>query len=123
MMNAYIYQADIYCDDCGRALCRTVPFPDGADRNNESSWDSDDYPKGPYADSGGESDSPQHCGAGADCLNAIILRLRGKRYKVGVPLENPLTPDGVQYVREALAEPQGLCRRLWARLYREELQG
>lgn len=26
-MNAYIYQADIYCEDCGRALCRTVPFP------------------------------------------------------------------------------------------------
>ena len=122
-MNAYIYQADIYCEDCGRALCRTVPFPTDADAGNEASWDSDDYPKGPYPDGGGESDSPYHCAAGDDCLNAITLRVHGKRYKVGVPLENPLTSYGVQYVRAALAEPRGLCRRLWARLYREELQG
>ena len=121
-MNAYIYRADTYCEDCGQELCRTMPFPADADTSCETSWDSDDYPKGPYPDGGGESDSPQHCGAGADCLNAITLRSHGKRYRVGVPLENPLTAEGVQYVREALAAP-GLCRRLWARLYREELQG
>ena len=122
-MNAYIYQADIYCEDCGRALCRTLPFPAGADRDREETWDSDDYPKGPYPDGGGESDCPQHCGASEECLNAITVRSRGERYKIGVPLENPLTTDGVEYVREALAQPDGLCRRLWARLYREELQG
>lgn len=45
-------------------------------------------PKGAecYSDGGGEADCPQHC---ANC---------------GVPLENPLTSDGVQYVLEAAEE-------------------
>jgi hypothetical protein len=28
---------------------------------SESDYDSDDLPKGPYAQGGGEADTPQHC--------------------------------------------------------------
>jgi hypothetical protein len=83
-MKAYIYQADIYCEDCGQAI-KTELDKAGktpADPDDEYTFDSDEYPKGPYSDGGGEADSPQHC---ADCHTF---------------LENPLTSDGREYVRE-----------------------
>jgi hypothetical protein len=87
-MNAYIYQAALYCEDCAKAIrerltaapCTTLgreTFVDG--QPNE---DSDRWPHGPYSDGGGEADYPQHCDA------------------CGEFLENPLTSDGVDYVRE-----------------------
>jgi hypothetical protein len=85
-MQVYIFQAALLCANCGAAKCAALDVPPGADLSNESTWDSDDYPKGPFADGGGEADSPQHCD---DC---------------GVFLENPLTPDGEAYVRDALAQ-------------------
>src|SRR5208337_1332878 len=79
-MDAYVYAADIYCEDCGRAIKKGL----------EKSDDSDDYPQGPYPDGSGESDGPQHCGAHAGCLNA--MEFAGT--KVGVWLGNPLTNNG-----------------------------
>jgi hypothetical protein len=97
-MNAYIYQADIYCEDCGERI-KAI---------NQKRWslawqtagvsvepfdheDSDHLPQGPYPDGGGEADTPQHC---AGCM---------------IPLGNPLTAEGVEYVfsaiREELANP------------------
>lgn len=147
-MNAYIYAADLYCEDCGKAirerlnsLCpicgeiitiigRTADdrlmgscgdafqkekweYP--KDPDDESSYDSDEYPKGPYPDGGGESDSPWHCGAGSDCLNAIEL---SDGTKVGAWLENELTTDGVDYVREAI-QGGGEVAGMWADFYRD----
>ena len=81
-MNAFIYAADIYCEDCGNAI--RADFDKAgkrpADPSCETTYDSDQYPKGPYGDGGGEADTPQHC-AGCNCH-----------------LENPLTPDGREYV-------------------------
>lgn len=74
-MDAYIYQADLLCSACGK-LAKV-----GATRSE----DSDDYPQGPYSDGGGESDSPAHC---SQCQTF---------------LENSLTDEGMEYVREALA--------------------
>lgn len=110
-MQAYIFQADIFCGDCGRDICsRLTPPP-------EEPYDSDDYPKGPFGDGGGESDTPQHCGSGEDCLNAIELT---DGSKVGAWLENPLTGDGADYVREAV-ESGGEVAGLWAGWYADEL--
>lgn len=122
-MKAYIYQADIYCEECGEeiiyrmrkewkevaeqqvrdvaagleerfgidpdkwprffdALERSAFRKLAVDSSDESSYDSDEFPKGPYLDGGGESDTPQHCGACHEFL------------------ENPLTDDGLEYVRE-----------------------
>src|SRR5438445_11753376 len=53
---------------------------------NESSYDSDDFPKGPYASDQNEADTPQHC---ANCH---------------VFLENPLTSEGYDYVLAKMAD-------------------
>jgi hypothetical protein len=85
-MDAYIYRADIYCAEHGEQLRRERREYKPVDPSNESSYDSDNYPKGPYPDGGGEADGPQFCG---EC---------------GCFLENPLTTDGDAYMRE-LCEP------------------
>jgi hypothetical protein len=78
-MDVYVYQAALVCDDCGEAA------KEACDANgDENTGDSDDYPQGPVADGGGEADCPQHCD------------------HCGVFLENPLTSDGMEYVREAV---------------------
>lgn len=114
-MNAYIYQADIFCADCGRSIRKRIKQEGKApaDPRDENTYDSDEYPKGPYQDGGGEADCPQHCGAGADCLNAMELG----GFKVGAWLENPLTADGVAYVRQA----EGLAAEFWGQMYSDEL--
>jgi hypothetical protein len=83
-MDAYMYQAELYCPECADKIKERLDA-EGARPNDpadESSFDSDDYPKGPYADGGGESDSPENC---AGCH---------------IWLENPLTDDGVEHVLE-----------------------
>ncbi len=115
-MDVFIYDADIYCEACGRELRRIK-----ADDRTLNRHDSEDWPMGPYPDGGGEADCPQHCGSGPDCLNAINW-IDGS--KAGAFLENPLTEEGVAYVRELLDEVTGRPNEvtaLWADFYREEL--
>lgn len=111
-MNAYIYQAALLCEHCAddvkllHAMAGTVP----ANPDDEHGYDSDDYPKGPYSDGGGEADSPQHC----DHCNTF--------------LENPLTSEGYDYVQEACADDMGAGRlptvalTEWAPFYGIEVQ-
>ena len=79
-MRAYMYRAALLCEDCGRGTCerltRQGKRPKGMDPANEHTWDSDDYPKGPYPDGGGEADYAAHCDM---CACA---------------LDNPLTAEG-----------------------------
>lgn len=108
-MRAFVYQAALYCEECGAAIRAKLAAENKAPVNpdDESSYNSDDYPKGPYEDGGGEADRPQHCDA------------------CGVFLENPLTDDGVEYVRERIAENpdwanmDGLVLNQWLRHYGE----
>lgn len=83
-----MYCAALYCEDCGEDIRKQLDAEGKApaDRDDESSFDSDQYPKGPYGDGGGEADTPQHCDS------------------CGLFLENPLTPDGDAYVREKAKE-------------------
>jgi len=84
-MDVYIFRGDIYSALAGEQ-CRQQLTDEGkapADPDNESTYDSDDFPKGPYPNGGGEADTPQHCA----------------RY--GTFLENPLTEDGSAYVKSA----------------------
>ena len=105
-MDVYLYKAAIYCADCGDDIAyelrKVGKAP--ADLTDESSYDSGDYPKGPYPDGGGEADCPQHCDG---CRKF---------------LENPLTTEGVEYTREAVAEARrdGRCSTaltVWAVFY------
>lgn len=86
-MDAYMGEASLYCKKCK---------PKGA--------------QGPYAEGGGEADTPQHC----DGCMAF--------------LENPLTTDGVAWVAEALVD---YCQGAggdkdvldeWAAFYGDELE-
>ena len=81
----YIYQADVYCDDCGDKIRERLSSTAPADTLDHSSYDSDDYPKDARVEHD-EADCPQHC---AGC---------------GEFLRNPLTSDGYKYVQAKLNE-------------------
>lgn len=118
-MLVYNYAADIYCKQCGEAIreriIREGLAPDNPD--DERSYDSDEFPKGPYPNGGGEADCPQHCGAGPECINAIEF---DDGNNIGAWLENELTTDGIEYVREVIQEG-GNVAELWADYYRNDI--
>jgi len=112
---AAIYQADVWCDDCADAIRERIQA-DGkapADPSDESTYDSDEYPK--YAPDD-ESEFPWHCAAGPNCLNAIKLP-SGR--KVG-QLFSSLTSEGYERVREAALEDNGEVVRLWVKHFESE---
>jgi len=97
-MDAYVYQASFVCVPCGRDIKARLG-------KNSDTGDSNTYPQGPYGEGGGEADSPQHC----DCCNEF--------------LENPLTNDGYDAVREAITEDaragrtDSIACTIWADFY------
>lgn len=106
----YMYQAALWCEDCGRSMCamllREKAVPTGFDPDDESSYDSDDFPK--ECDVSEESDSVQHCEAGRDCLNALYVPewdtpatkgTAAEGGKVGCWLKNDLTTEGIEHLR------------------------
>jgi hypothetical protein len=103
-MNVYMYKAALLCSPCmikrllaeGKAapgalgmepkeVLRQIVESSGFNFDNEGEWDTDDLPKGPYPDSGGEADTPQHCD---ECH---------------LFLQNDLTKEGYAYVGDAIA--------------------
>lgn len=102
----YMYQAALWCDSCANEikgrLTREGKAPE--DPDDDTSFDSDEFPKY-VGTTGGESDTPDHCDAGADCLEAEEL---SDGTKVGALLTEELTTDGAEYVKQAVAEG-GLC--------------
>ena len=92
-MDAYIFQSDILCKDCGENIKKVLPPPSNYIFDDESSYDSDQWPKGPFGNGGGEADTPQHCG---NC---------------GLFLENPLTEDGEKYVIQKYLEYREFKKR------------
>ena len=119
----YVYQADLWCDDCGAEICselkRRGAAPD--DPDDQYSYDSDDYPK--YVVSEGESDCPSHCASGDDCINAVEIE---PGWKVGCLITEKLTSEGVEYVREAIEKSRlknihsGIME-LWAEAFSDYL--
>lgn len=104
-MQVYIYAADVYCEDCGQAICERIRQErkqaglSAIDESDPFSFDSYEFPKGP--NDPGESDCPQHCGSGGRCINCIDLAdidPDESSGKIGAFLENDLTTDGVEYV-------------------------
>jgi len=81
-MDVYVFQATLLCDTCGTLYKQGTDKPAHVDEGDESSYDSDEWPKGPYSDGGGEADCPRHCDHCEEFL------------------DNPLTPDGESYVEE-----------------------
>jgi hypothetical protein len=128
---AAIYQADIWCDDCAELIRNRIcdelwsrrdchgrhdtPFcpndtlvaefesrddlADYLEGMDERFYDSGEYPK--HCGDNEESDCPQHCAGGEDCVNAEVGS-DGTKY--GCFFGNDLTSDGINYVREAVRE-------------------
>jgi len=118
---AYIYQADVWCHDCGRAICKRLKREGKAPAHPDDEWtfDSDECPK--RANDDDESDTPQHCAAGEDCINAVTLP---SGENVGF-LFGELTADGMEYVKEAIEEAAaGLGSKevtdLWRQHFRDK---
>jgi hypothetical protein len=107
-----VYQADVWCDDCGRDIEERLRAEGKApeDALDQSSYDSGEFPK--WASDDDEADSPQHCAAGEDCLD--FTEINGQRY--GRFLHNELTSEGVAYVKAAFREG-GRVARFWADMY------
>jgi len=104
-VNVYMYQAALWCEACGEKL-RAELLAAGkapADPEDECSYDSDDFPKGPEDE--GETDSPSHCDG------------------CGVFLESPLTDEGTAYVRDAIenaiieGREDSIARTVWGPHY------
>ena len=132
----YIYQADTYCDSCGRRIAAELIAeglaPD--DPTDERSYDSDDFPK--WAPDDEECDSPDHCASGVDCLEPLDLLDYGlalsatlygaESTHIGALLSANLTPDGVEYLRDMLAEArtpyQEALHRYWRETFADYLQ-
>lgn len=85
-MQVYVYQAALYCEPCGEAIRERLTKEGSApaDPDDETSFDSDEFPKGPCDE--GESDTPSHCDACREFL------------------ESDLTADGETYVKEHVRE-------------------
>lgn len=121
----YIYQAELFCDDCGKAICKdrkaqllakgltAEQFAKAYE--DERNYDSDEYPK--YVANIGESDSPNHCGSGEECLNAVVLT---DGVKVGELLSTELTEVGADYVREVVSNG-GPVAEFWAEQFSDYL--
>jgi hypothetical protein len=98
----YIYQAAVLCDDCGEKTREALRLARKSPRNQaeESTYESDDYPKGPYDEDQARSDTPDHCDY------------------CGVFLENSLTEDGYDYVvDQAIKNPQSETIDEWLSFY------
>lgn len=130
-MNCYIFQADIYCEECGAKIVEGIKSGEligsvPEDLDDEYSWDSDDFPKGPYPV--GESDSPEHCASGGGCINALTLGDNGEvvdkndGITIGCWLENDLTEDGVEYVKHLSEQDRkSTVVQFWLKMYKEQL--
>jgi hypothetical protein len=99
----YIYRSALYCDDCAERIKEDIyneiadklefPTIDSWEKSLEFVEDSETYPQHELP---GESDSPEHCDCMENCINAIELG----DYKIGEWLENSLTMEGEEYVKQ-----------------------
>lgn len=115
-MRVYFYNADIYCEDCGDDIKRRIRKELKATGSKDSpvSQDSNEWPQA-VADGGGESDCPQHCASQGECLNATAYL--DSDHKSGLFLENPLTSDGEEYVREQHRTNCSAITQMWLEHY------
>ena len=126
-MQTYVFQAALWCEDCGLAIRHRLLAAHQGPRHpdDESSYDSDRFPKGPYPDGGGESDVVEHCAGMGDCLNRqLVGTLRdGRPWYVGVWLENELTTEGLkQLAAELRTRPTNPVIQQHGAWYADQLQ-
>lgn len=100
----FTYQADVLCDDCGRRVIAELELTGQVPANpsDESSFDSDVYPKS-YSPDSEQADSPQNCATG-EC-GGWYMHTDGVSTRIiyyGRFLENGLTEDGYKSLKAML---------------------
>jgi hypothetical protein len=120
----YVYRADLYCDECGDRICErlTAAGKRPACVENESSFDSEYYPK--HADNE-RHDSPHHCASGDKCLAKFRLGAKGNPVKTGgifvsALITQRLTQYGIDYVIEA-ADRGNSVGLYWAKVFDQQI--
>jgi len=108
---AVAYERDIWCDDCAELIKRQLDKDCGIEEDDIGGDDSGEYLCLSYCDDDMESDCPEHCAAGEDCVNYEVL---SDGRKIGYFFRNSLTPDGIEYVRKS----KGVVAKLWKEYYR-----
>ncbi|MHA2279715.1 MAG: hypothetical protein ACXAC5_02310 [Promethearchaeota archaeon] len=110
-----IYQADTWCDSCAEEIRQAIRESGKAPENpgDETSYDSDEYPKWMGDDE--SADSPQHCASHEGCLEAETLPSGDK---IGKLLSRELTNEGVEYVNEQITEG-GEVAEFWRHEFEE----
>lgn len=88
----YAYLADTWCPECGNAHAAELIA-----QGKHPTRDTDSWPQPIFATN--ESDYPQHCTAGAHCLDPITL---SDGRKIGALLETTLTTHGRQCALEGI---------------------
>lgn len=100
----YVYQADVWCDDCGKKIMSQIamenPKAVPEDVDDESSYDSGEWPK-EYDPEAESSDSPQNCADG-ECGGQYWVGYKLLSY--GKFLGGMLTAEGYKNLKEMLDE-------------------
>lgn len=96
-----IFEADTWCDSCAEDIRKRIQKEGNApeNRDDETTFDSGEYPK--RMEENESADTPQHCGSGADCLEAETLPSGDK---IGKLLSDELTCEGIEYVKEYIEQ-------------------
>ncbi len=117
----YTFQGNLLCVKCGADLEKEMR-KECEEKGVQWNEDSEAFPQFWPHLNGTESDSPQHCGNGPHCLDAVnVGKVKGREdgpdLMVGCFLENDLTRDGVTYVKEKMLEEMNEVTQLWADYY------
>jgi len=75
MKPVYMFNAALLCEKCGTTARQEIDDQGGCpvDVENEYTYDSDEYPKGPYPNGGGEADYAHHCDHCDIALNNPVI--------------------------------------------------
>ena len=104
----YIYNGDLYCQPCGKALVEQFNGLLDADTRNVLGWsnnpdlyeDSNSWPQ-EYSRHDGETDTPDHCSASISIVGDDGLTRFSTCQRF---LGRTLTPDGVAYVQQSAVD-------------------
>ena len=105
----FVYQAALVCEDCANDIMKILD-----EKGIKDDGDSDTYPQGPHGNGGGEADNCQFCDSGRYCMNAVKVG----DHKVGCPLGNPLTSDGLVELQLLIADDMFSSKKFGRRIGR-----
>lgn len=115
-MRYFACDAELYCEDCANKYIipqTRAGFPEKM--SAEETREFKQMIKDAWINPNEEWDSPEHCASREECVNAIEIG----EYKIGCWLENKLTSQGIEYVKEVIRDRSGLCWELWAGYYQD----